>query len=118
MTSEGASDPVRSNAYIAQVTESLTGAPPTAVPVQTAQPQPTAKPTAQSQLPAGGTKPTLPDKLPPAQQLPQPKTGPEAKLPSAPVPQTGGSFPIIFAIVLVVITLLARYLRGRSYRRV
>ncbi len=40
------------------------------------------------------------------------------KQPSAPMPQTGGSFPVIFALLLVLFTLLARYLRGRSYRRV
>lgn len=40
------------------------------------------------------------------------------KQPSAPMPQTGGSFPVVFALLLVLFTLLARYLRGRSYRRV
>ncbi len=112
VTRDGASDPVRSNAYIAQVTDTLTGPAPTVAPVQTSQPQPTTskratpQATAKSQQSAGGKQPTTPEKLPPA------------KLPNAPVPQTGGSFPITFAIALVIITLLARYLRGRGYRRV
>ncbi len=115
----GVTDPVRSNAYIAQVTESLTGAPPTVAPQQpeveptpnkpAATIQPTPKPSSQ----AGGNLPSQPDKLPPS-DLPKPKPVQEAK----PLPQTGGAFPIVFAIVLVVVTLLARYLRGRTYRRV
>jgi uncharacterized repeat protein (TIGR01451 family) len=114
----GVTDPVRSNAYIAQVTESLTGAPPTVAPDQpkveptpnkpAATVQPTPKPSSQ----AGGNPPSQPDKLPPS-ELPKPKPIQEAK----PLPQTGGAFPIVFAIVLVVVTLFARYLRGRTYRR-
>ena len=117
---DGTTDPVRSNAYIAQVTEALVGAQPTAAPQQpveptpnqaaaTAQPQPTSKPVSQ----AGGNPPKQPEKLPPNQPA-KPKPAQEAK----PLPQTGGAFPIVFAIVLVVVTLLARYLRGRTYRRV
>ncbi len=37
---------------------------------------------------------------------------------SATMPQTGGQFPVLLAVVLVIFTLLARYLRGRNYRRV
>lgn len=42
---------------------------------------------------------------------------PAEKKANAPVPQTGGSFPIVLALLLLVVTLLARYLRGFVYRR-
>ncbi|HST05099.1 MAG TPA: hypothetical protein VLQ48_10220 [Chloroflexia bacterium] len=38
--------------------------------------------------------------------------GGTSQTPSAPIPQTGGSFPIMFAILLLAATLAARYLRG------
>jgi cobalamin biosynthesis Mg chelatase CobN len=43
---------------------------------------------------------------------------PPKKTQAATIPQTGGSFPVVFALVLITFTLLARYLRGRGYRRV
>jgi uncharacterized repeat protein (TIGR01451 family) len=111
ITYEGASDPVRSNAYIAQVTESLTGQGPTGTPEPTAQAEPTtitAQPT--TQQPTASVRPTTQPAVKPVATPTKPQ--------STTMPQTGGAFPIVFAIVLVVITLLARYLRGRSYRRV
>jgi uncharacterized repeat protein (TIGR01451 family) len=107
---EGVSDPVRSNAYIAQVTEALTGQAPTGTPEQTAQAEPTTSTTQPTAQPTASTRATA---QPTAKAVATP-TKPQ----SSTMPQTGGAFPIVFAIVLVIITLLARYLRGRSYRRV
>lgn len=108
---DGVSDPVRSNAYIAQVTESLTGQAPTVTPEPTTQAEPTTS-TAQPT-----TRPTTATVRATAQPTTKPVATP-TKPQSTTMPQTGGAFPIVFAIVLVVVTLLARYLRGRSYRRV
>lgn len=110
---KGASEAVRSNAFISQVAAPATGPAPS---------QP-------AQQPAGGEQGSQ-QGAPPAQQAqsqPQttqqnqpPATQPKAqpRQPAAPLPQTGGSFPVVFALILVVLTLLARYLRGRKYRRV
>jgi outer membrane biosynthesis protein TonB len=117
----GASNPVQSNAYIAQVAEPQTGV--------STQPQtdPPAKP--QEQQPQ--TKPQeVPPQAKPQEQQPQTKPVESKPAPpqskpantqtkqNAPMPQTGGSFPLFLAVALVTITLLARYLRGRNYRRV
>ncbi len=141
----GASDAVQSNAYISQVAEPASGPPPaqnqqaedtpTAQPLvatpsaeKTEQPASTATISApsQPQNPAATlpSSPTQQASLPQNSQSSQNASGsasPAAtsvKQPSAPMPQTGGSFPVVFALLLVLFTLLARYLRGRSYRRV
>ena len=63
---------------------------------------------------------------PPASKPEVPKAESQSKPPQKPItdnknlplPQTGGSFPIFFAVGLVIVTLLARYLRGQRHRRV
>jgi uncharacterized repeat protein (TIGR01451 family) len=124
---QGAPSPVNSNAFIAQVAAPLSGAP--AAPPQS---QPAAPPAAQPQQPAASqpeaparTQPQAPAKNPAAGQpaqppASQPKSQPQSppKKPASSMPQTGGSFPLVLALVILLVTLVARYLRGRTYRRV
>jgi uncharacterized repeat protein (TIGR01451 family) len=116
---QGAASPVSSNAYIAQVAAPLTGGP--ASPPQS---QPAAPPQTQPQAPAQ-TQPQAPANNPPASQPAQPPASqPKSqvqtppKKPAGSMPQTGGSFPLVLALLILLLTLVARYLRGRSYRRV
>ncbi|MFL5732959.1 MAG: DUF11 domain-containing protein [Chloroflexia bacterium] len=139
-------DPVQSNAYIAQVAAPVSGpansqpqqqpAAPAQVPAQApakAQPanppasqpksepksQPQAQPQTQTQAQQPQTHavaPSAPKSQPASGAQAKPATAP-AKKPAAAVPQTGGSFPIVLATILVLITLLARYLRGMTFRR-
>jgi uncharacterized repeat protein (TIGR01451 family) len=134
---QGASDPVQSNAYIAQVAEPLTGSNP-APPKTEAQPASPAQQPGKDQLaPPADSSAKAPAVNPPASQqqaqpqkqpqtqaqanppAPQAKTNqPGAKQPVATIPQTGGSFPVVLAVALAFVTLLARYLRGQRQRRV
>ncbi|MEO8287963.1 MAG: hypothetical protein ABI670_16160 [Chloroflexota bacterium] len=138
---DGAAAPVNSNAYIAQVAAPLagpSGSQPAAPPASQPQTEPQATPASAPAAPQNSqpqTPPQAPPSNPPASQPQQPpaasqpqtkpaspsgsgQQSPPAKKPTAPVPQTGGSFPIVLALLLVLVTLVARYLRGRSYRRV
>lgn len=104
------SEAVQSNAYIAQVAEPLTAAQP----APTEQTQPTAtvaasSPTPEVQQPASGQSEA------PAQSQPTPTA---TTRPSAPMPQTGGSFPLVLAVLLLAMALLARYLRGSRTRKI
>ncbi len=144
----GASSPVQSNAYIAQVAslsapeqgqlqqsaeqpaagqQGSANAPAAPAPVQPAAPQNTGDKAPAANPPAA--KPQQPAASQPQQPKAAPKSniagGTQAKAPSAPaarkssapVPQTGGAFPVVFASLLLLITLFARYLRGAKYRR-
>jgi uncharacterized repeat protein (TIGR01451 family) len=116
---------------------------PAQQPAQTAPEAPAQVPEqAPSQAEAPSAPPANPPANPPASQPQQPsgsqpksqveapaKSAPQApaakppaatpnKQQSAPIPQTGGSFPVVLAALIVLVTLLARYLRGRHYRRV
>jgi uncharacterized repeat protein (TIGR01451 family) len=125
----GASDPVQSNAYIAQVAEPLAGSPPPQPEGQAAAPpqQPpaneqTGAPTDSGSKSAAANPPASQSQTQPntAPVAPQGKAAPQAstKQPAAPMPQTGGSFPVVLAVLIAFITLLARYLRGQRQRRV
>jgi uncharacterized repeat protein (TIGR01451 family) len=140
----GASDPVQSNAYIAQVSAPASGpaaSQPQSQPQQPPASQPQQPPASQPSGPSSnppaapqGDNPQAPAQNPPASQPQQPPasqpqkpvvapqqkpaTAPATKQPAAPIPQTGGAFPVVFALLLVLFTLLARYLRGRTHRRV
>ena len=163
---QGATDPVRSNAYIAQVIEPMAGEPPVAgkeaVPQQEAgsgqnqqvspsqgaaeqapqnsestRPQPQSQgqnqsqsqSQSQSQQPAGpqpgspsstegtegqSTRPQ-PAQQQSAGQQPQSQSQPQPG--ASAIPDTGGAFPVVLAAILMISTLLARYLRGRTPRR-
>jgi uncharacterized repeat protein (TIGR01451 family) len=126
--------PVSSNAFIAQVDSPQTGSPasppqtlpqqpPASQPQSPSQSQPQAPSQSQPQAPASnpqGSQPAEPPasqpKAPPA--IP-PRSQPQtpAKKPVSSIPQTGGSFPLVLALLILLVILLARYLRGRSYRR-
>jgi uncharacterized repeat protein (TIGR01451 family) len=135
---DGAQAPVQSNAYIAQVAAPLAGPAQ-----QPASGQPAASQQGSVQAPASG-QPAQPPASQPQQPASAPKSNtnantqsgankaapaapaaPPAKAPvkapaqksSAAVPQTGGSFPIVLALVLLTVTLLARYLRGLKPRQ-
>jgi uncharacterized repeat protein (TIGR01451 family) len=86
----------------------------TPVPVARAAESPT--PEAVTQAPTVVSDPTLAPIAPTPKPNPTQSTratgGGTSQGPSAPIPQTGGSFPIIFAILLLAVTLVARYLRG------
>lgn len=96
-------------------------APTTAPAVDTPAP---AVPTAEAATPEGVvaqaptvvSEPTLapiaPTPKPRATQAANGTGGGTTQGPAAPIPQTGGSFPITFAILLLAVTLAARYLRG------
>lgn len=79
---------------------------------QSAAPQPQVKSATRS-APKEAPKES-PQKAAPEKAAPQKS----AQQPAARMPETGGSFPVAFALLLVTFTLLARYLRGRSYRRI
>lgn len=137
---QGAPAPVGSNPYVAQVSAPLTSqnpAPQQQPPASPPQEKPQSPPNGQVQQPStgqSGSSSQAPDNTHPASPPKQPSTSQNtapqvkspvalpAKKPAAPtsssMPQTGGAFPIVFALVLLLVTLLARYLRGRSYRRV
>lgn len=161
---QGATDPVRSNAYIAQVVQPMVGEPPVAgkeaVPQQEAgaeagqnqqasppqsageqtpeesgsestrpQPQSQGQNQSQSQQPAGpqpgspsgteGAESQSPRPQPAQQQSagqqPRPQSQPQPG--ASAIPDTGGAFPVVLAAILMISTLLARYLRGRTPRR-
>jgi uncharacterized repeat protein (TIGR01451 family) len=90
---------------------------PVQAPAQT-QPQappaapPASKPQAPAQKPAAAPPASASGS---AQQAPAQKP---AEKQNAPIPKTGGGFPVWFAVVILLLTLFARYLRGRTYRRV
>lgn len=136
----GATDAVQSNAYIAEVAGPTTGssseAPAQPAPQPEAQvanpsaPEPVAPAAPEANPPADQPKapeasqPEKPVAAPPQSQPAAPVQVP-AKAPvkqpaakqTAPIPQTGGAFPIVLAVLLVTVTLLARYLRGTRFRR-
>ena len=130
----GGADAVQSNAYIAEVAGPTTGSsaqppaqPPAAKPEAPAANPPAVQPEAPVANPPAA-QPQQPEKqaaAPPQSQPAAPAQAP-AKAPvkqpaakqTAPIPQTGGAFPIVLAVLLVTITLLARYLRGTRFRRV
>lgn len=107
------------------VQPSAPAAPQSSQPAQ-APDAPKAAPPAASQgaAPASGTgsasssQPRSAASAPQSGTVASPKANTPAKQPVASMPHTGGSFPVLLAVVLVVLTLLARYLRGFAYRRV
>ena len=141
---EGASSAVQSNSFVAQVAAPVAAPPeaPAQAPAQTqpqapaqapAQSQPQAPVQAPAQAPAqtqpqapvqapAQAQPQAPAKqpvaVPPASNPSSAQQAPPAAKQNAPIPRTGGSFPVVFAVVVLLLTLLARYLRGRTYRRV
>ncbi|MEA2576336.1 MAG: hypothetical protein QOH93_3634 [Chloroflexia bacterium] len=104
------SEAVQSNAYIAQVAEPLTAAQP--APTEAAQPSPTTQPGPTT----GSAVGAAPNEAPATATVPAPR--PTQVKPSAPIPQTGGSFPLALAILFLIMALLARYLRGSRSRKV
>ena len=124
----GAANPALSNAYIAQVAQ--TAAPPEGPqtqPTSMAQPTVAAQPTAApAQEPTAGAaseptagaqapQPTVavaPTPRPNPTQATTTAGGSASQTPQAPIPQTGGSFPLTLAVLLLMSTLAARYLRG------
>lgn len=104
----GSSDPVQSNSYVAQVADPLTGDPGQGQATQ--QPIATPQPTAQSPSAGSNGSGTGASTGAPTQN---PTPNPVAKT----IPQTGGSFPLAAAILLLAVALVARYLRGARYRR-
>jgi hypothetical protein len=135
----GAANPTLSNAYIAQVASPP--AEPQAQPTAAAEPTATAQPTA---APAPGEPTAVAATVAPAPgeptavtQAPQPTVavaptpkpkptqstttgsggGSANQTPKAPIPQTGGAFPLMFALLLLAGTLAARYLRGHIRSR-
>jgi uncharacterized repeat protein (TIGR01451 family) len=125
---DGAPDPVQSNAYIAQVAEATSGgqaSPPQSDPQAKPQTQPQTQPQSKPQQQPQGQPQSKPQEQKPQTQpqskpsSSEPQTKPANTQPqqNAPMPQTGGSFPIVLAVVLVAVTLLARYLRARRPRR-
>ncbi|HUP28457.1 MAG TPA: hypothetical protein VM409_08485 [Chloroflexia bacterium] len=136
----GSESAVQSNAYIAEVAAPVTGGvasePQAPAPSQPQQPvaeqpqAPAANPPAQQPQAPVAEQPKAPSQNPPQKQVetqPQakpaaPQNNPPAKVvpkqPAASIPQTGGAFPVFLAFLVVVGTLLARYLRGLRYRRV
>ncbi len=132
----GSDNPTQSNAYIAQVAAPLSGTSgsvqnpaqkpadqPASGQQNNAQAGSSAQPPANQPAAPQDTTAKAPVSNPPAAQPKQQPAAPQAKAPAAPkkaaatVPQTGGSFPIALAAVLLAVTLLARYLRGLLYRR-
>lgn len=128
----GGTSAVQSNAYIAEVAGPTTGSsagqpaqPPLSQPAQ----PPATQPEAPVANPPAAVQPQQPEASQPNKQVePAPQgqpAAPPAKAPvkqpeakqSAPIPQTGGAFPVALAVLLVTVTLLARYLRGTRYRR-
>ena len=125
---KGAANPALSNAYIAQVAQ--TAAPPEGPqtqPTSMAQPTVAAQPTAApAQEPTAGAaseptagaqapQPTVavaPTPRPNPTQATTTAGGSASQTPQAPIPQTGGSFPLTLAVLLLMSTLAARYLRG------
>jgi cobalamin biosynthesis Mg chelatase CobN len=125
---------VQSNAYIAQVAEPLAVSQP--APTEEAQPTATqaaqgptqeAQPSATTPQQPESTQATTPVEgasgtgsasgqapVPtPVKPAPRPT---QAKSPAA-IPQTGGSFPLVLAVLFLVMALLARYLRGSRTRK-
>lgn len=124
------SEVVQSNAYIAQVAEPLTGqaATPTAqaeAAATEAPGEPGSPPQEQEAQPSGNT-PQQPGESVAGSASNQPATTtPNTPAPrptqarqSAPMPQTGGSFPLLVAALFLVMALLARYLRGSRSRKI
>lgn len=125
------SSPVQSNAFIVQVTERASVAQP--APTDTPQPAPTeATQVEPTQQVAESSQPATPPQTQPeptvggssgsaaegSSNQPAPTRTPVKAKPTAPIPQTGGSFPLVLAIGLLVVALLARYLRGSRTRRI
>ncbi len=126
----GGTDAVQSNAYIAEVAGPTTGSP-AEPPAQPPSSQPAQPPAIQPEAPASNppvAQPKQPEASQPEKQVAAPsqsQPAAPAKAPakapdkqSAPIPQTGGAFPVVLAVLLVTVTLLARYLRGTRFRRV
>lgn len=134
----GAANPALSNAYIAQVAQPPaqptvapaptedTEADPEAQPIATEAPAAPAEPTAVVVAPTQAvvSDPPAPTQAVQAEPTAMPAPTQAASgangsggagnnpTPKAPIPQTGGSFPLTFALLLLVATLAARYLRG------
>jgi uncharacterized repeat protein (TIGR01451 family) len=100
----GADAPVQSNSFVASVT-SPSAAPPEAPAQAPAASQPQAPARQPAAAPPASTSGSAQQAPPPAKQ-------------NAPIPRTGGGFPVMFAVVVLMLTLFVRYLRGRTYRRV
>ncbi|MDQ3928655.1 MAG: hypothetical protein M3328_05855 [Chloroflexota bacterium] len=126
------SEVVQSNAYIAQVAEPLTAqaATPTAQvqasateapgsPAQEAQPSGSTPQQPEGSRPASGESVAGSASNQPASTTPNsPATKPTQARQPAPMPQTGGSFPLVLAALFLVMALLARYLRGSRSRKI
>lgn len=142
----GAANPALSNAYIVQVTQlaqpiptETAAAAPTEPSVPTTEPAATAAATAEAPVAPEATAPAAPEATavveapaaptqavvaaPPAEPAPTRSTGAagtgggSSTTPKAPIPQTGGSFPLALALLLLLATLVARYLRGHVRSR-
>jgi uncharacterized repeat protein (TIGR01451 family) len=132
----GADTPVQSNSFVAQVAAPVAApeqAPAQSQPQAPAQTQPQAPAQTQPQAPAQApaqsqpqapvqSQPQAPAKkpvaAPPASTSGSAQQAPPAAKQNAPIPRTGGGFPVVFAVVVLMLTLFVRYLRGRTYRRV
>lgn len=77
---------------------------------------PASNPSGQTQQPPA-SQPKSPAKTEPHAPATKPAQQPTARSQAASMPQTGGSFPIVFAVLLLVMALVARYLRGIRFRR-
>ena len=115
----GATNPVLSNAYIAQV--AIISEPAAATEQPEAEPG-AAQPTSAPSEPTVAAAPPTTAPIPPTKavaptakptQAARPSGVGTGQEPKAPIPQTGGSFPLAFALLLLVATLAARYLRGQ-----
>jgi cobalamin biosynthesis Mg chelatase CobN len=89
-------------------------AAPAQAPAQT-QPQAPVQAPAQTQPQAPAKQPVA---APPASTSGSAQQAPPAAKQNAPIPRTGGGFPVWLAVMVLLLTLFARYLRGRTYRRV
>jgi uncharacterized repeat protein (TIGR01451 family) len=128
------SQAVQSNAYIAQVAEPLSASQPG--PTEQAQPTATQATQSPAQQPeSSATTPPQPESTPVAASnegasdtgsssgqaaattpsAPTPR--PTQARPAAAIPQTGGSFPLVLAVLFLLMALLARYLRGSRTRK-
>jgi uncharacterized repeat protein (TIGR01451 family) len=129
----GAANPALSNAYVAQVAgtastlegpaeqptsaaQPATETPPTAAPEAPTSPAQAPTTVAASEPPVATEQAPEPTKAVAPTPRPKPTQatagGGAAQEPKAPIPQTGGSFPLVFAVLLLAATLAARYLRG------
>ncbi len=125
----GAANPALSNAYIAQVASPPEGvaAEPTSTAESSATSEPEAPPEADPGTPTASEPAEAPSPTAEAPVAAAPTSTPKptatagtggaagsgtGQEPKAPIPQTGGSFPLAFALLLLAATFAARYLRG------